>query len=110
MSKEELEMIVFNIVNTAGTAKGLSYEALREAENGNYEKAEELLKEADKALLEAHKIQTGIIQNEVNGSNMEVSVLFVHAQDHLMTSIEAKSLIECMIRMYKRIENLEKVK
>ena len=110
MSKEELEVIVFEIVYTAGAAKGLSYEALGEAEKGNYSKAEELLKEADKSLLEAHNIQTGIIQNEVNGDNMEVSVLFVHAQDHLMTSIEAKSLIECMIRMYKRIEKLEKGK
>ena len=110
MSKEELEVIVFEIVNAAGAAKGLSYEALGEAEKGNYSKAEELLKEADKSLLEAHNIQTGIIQNEVNGDNMEVSVLFVHAQDHLMTSIEAKSLIECMIRMYKRIEKLEKGK
>lgn len=110
MSKEELEVIVFDIVNTAGAAKGLSYEALGEAEKGNYSKAEELLKEADKSLLEAHNIQTGIIQNEVNGDNMEVSVLFVHAQDHLMISIEAKSLIECMIRMYKRIEKLEKGK
>ncbi len=110
MGKEEVEMIVFNIVNTAGTAKGLSYEALGEAEKGNYEKAEELLKEADKSLLEAHNIQTEIIQNEVSGNSMEVSVLFVHAQDHLMTAIEAKSLIECMIRMYKRIESLEKNK
>ncbi|MBP7725716.1 MAG: PTS lactose/cellobiose transporter subunit IIA, partial [Leptotrichiaceae bacterium] len=47
---------------------------------------------------------------EVSGNNIDVSVLFVHAQDHLMTSIEAKSLIECMIKMYKRIENLEKGK
>lgn len=110
MNKEELEMIVFDIVNTAGTAKGLSYEALKEAEKGNYKKSEELLKEADKALLEAHNIQTGIIQNEVSGNNIDVSVLFVHAQDHLMTSIEARSLIECMIKMYRRIGKLEQEK
>ena len=101
MSKEELEVIVFDIVNTAGAAKGLSYEALGEAEKGNYSKAEELLKEADKSLLEAHNIQTGIIQNEVNGDNMEVSVLFVHAQDHLMTSILAKELIAELIAIYR---------
>lgn len=110
MTKEELEIIVFEIVNAAGGAKALAYEALSEAENGNYEKAQELLKEADKFLLEAHEVQTKIIQNEVNGNGIDVSVLFVHAQDHLMTAIEAKSLIECMIRMYKKIENLEKQK
>ncbi|BBM36932.1 PTS lactose/cellobiose transporter subunit IIA [Pseudoleptotrichia goodfellowii] len=108
MDKEKLELIVFDIVNSAGTAKGLAYEALGEAEKGNYEEAEKLLKEADKSLLAAHNIQTEIIQAETSGDNMEVSVLFVHAQDHLMTAVEAKSLIECMIKMYRRIENLEK--
>lgn len=107
MEKEKLEMIVFDIVNSAGTAKGLAYEALTEAEKGNYVKSEELLKESDKMLLEAHNIQTEIIQNEINGENLEVSVLFVHAQDHLMTAIEAKSLIECMIKMHKKIEKLK---
>ena len=91
MDKEKLELIVFDIVNSAGTAKGLAYEALGEAEK--------LLKEADKSLLAAHNIQTEIIQAETSGDNMEVSVLFVHAQDHLMTAVEAKSLIECMIKM-----------
>lgn len=108
MDKEKLELIVFDIVNSAGTAKGLAYEALTEAEKGNYEEADKLLKEADKSLLEAHNIQTEIIQSEASGDNMEVTVLFVHAQDHLMTAVEAKSLIECMIKMYKRIEKLEK--
>lgn len=108
MTKDELEVIVFEIVNAAGGAKGLVYEALGEAEKGNYEKSEELLKEADNYLLQAHEIQTQIIQNEVSGNGIDVSVLFVHAQDHLMTAIEAKSLIENMIKMYKRIEKLEK--
>lgn len=108
MTREELEVVVFEIVNTAGSAKGLAYESLAEAERGNYGKAEELLKEADKFLLKAHEIQTEIIQGEVSGKGIEVSVLFVHAQDHLMTAIEAKSLIECMIRMYRRIDALEK--
>lgn len=107
MDKEKLEIIVFEIVNSAGAAKGLAYEALKEASKGNYEKTEELLKEADKMLLEAHNIQTEIIQNEINGENLEVSVLFVHAQDHLMTAIESKSLIENMIEMYKKINKLE---
>ncbi|MDO5089049.1 MAG: PTS lactose/cellobiose transporter subunit IIA [Leptotrichiaceae bacterium] len=108
MDREKMEMIVFDIVNSAGTAKGLAYEALNEAEKGNWNEAENLLKEADQSLLEAHNIQTEIIQAETAGDNIDVSVLFVHAQDHLMTAVEAKSLIECMIKMYKRIDRLEK--
>jgi len=108
MDKEQMELVVFEIVNSAGTAKGLAYEALSEAEKGDFEKAENLLKEADEALLSAHNVQTEIIQAEVNGKGITPSVLFVHSQDHLMTAIEAKTLIEGMIKMYKRIDELEK--
>ena len=108
MDKEQMELVVFEIVNSAGTAKGLAYEALSEAEKGDFEKAENLLKEADEALLSAHNVQTEIIQAEVNGKGITPSVLFVHSQDHLMTAIEAKTLIEAMVKMYKRIDKLEK--
>ena len=108
MDKKQMELVVFEIVNSAGTAKGLAYEALSEAEKGDFEKAENLLKEADEALLSAHNVQTEIIQAEVNGKGITPSVLFVHSQDHLMTAIEAKTLIEGMIKMYRRIDKLEK--
>ena len=93
MDKERMELVVFEIVNSAGTAKGLAYEAL---------------KEADEALLSAHNVQTEVIQAEVSGEGITPSVLFVHSQDHLMTAIEAKTLIEGMIRMYRRIDEMEK--
>ena len=32
MDKEQMELVVFEIVNSAGMAKGLAYEALGEAE------------------------------------------------------------------------------
>jgi cellobiose PTS system EIIA component len=100
---EDMEVIIFEIISQGGTAKGLAYEALAAAEEGNFDKAEELLKEADVCLGEAHKIQTGIIQAEARGEKTEVSVLFVHAQDHLMTAIEAKTLIEHIIKLHKKI-------
>ena len=71
-------------------------------------KAEKLLKKADEALLAAHNVQTEIIQDEVEGRGIAPTVLFVHSQDHLMTAIEAKTLIEEMIKMCKRIDVLEK--
>lgn len=38
---------------------------------------------------------------------MKISLLMVHAQDHLMTAISEISLIEQMIKMLKRIDALE---
>lgn len=105
---ENLEMVIFEIINYGGTAKGLAYEALEAVENQDYALAEQLLAEADENLVRAHQVQTNIIQAEARGEKTEVSVLFVHAQDHLMTAIEAKSLIECIIRLHKKVDALSK--
>lgn len=105
MEKIDMEVIIFEIISQGGTAKGLAYEALEAAEKGDYEKSEQLLKEADEALLQAHNIQTQIIQAEAAGDKTEVSVLFVHAQDHLMTAIEAKTLIEHIIKLHKKLDS-----
>ncbi len=101
---ENMEMIIFEIINYGGTAKGLAYEALEAVENKNYELADQLLKESDENLVRAHKIQTKMIQEEAAGMRHEVSVLFVHAQDHLMTAMEARTLIDYLIKLNKKID------
>ncbi|MFV0551640.1 MAG: PTS lactose/cellobiose transporter subunit IIA [Anaerorhabdus sp.] len=102
---DQMEMIIFEIINYGGTAKGLAYEALEAAEQGDYEKAEQLLKESDENLVKAHQIQTTLIQDEAAGKHHDVTVLFVHAQDHLMTAMEARTLIEYIIKMHKKIDS-----
>lgn len=49
----------------------------------------------------AHKAQTDLLFNEMNGNPTPVNVLLVHSQDHLMTSMLAQELIKEMIIMYK---------
>ncbi len=102
----DIEEVVFHIIGFAGTAKGLAYEALAKAEEGDFEGASKLLSEADENFEEAHKVQTSIIRDEVDGEKIEFSLLLIHAQDHLMTALEARNLIEKMIRMYKQIKKV----
>ena len=104
---DNMEVIIFEIISQGGTAKGLAYEALEAAENGDFKKAEELLKESDECLREAHKIQTEIIQAEARGEKTEVSVLFVHAQDHLMTTMTFKDMAVELIEVHEKLYKLE---
>ena len=104
---EGLELIVFEIISKGGTAKGLVYEALTKSEEGDFDKAQQLLHLADQELKEAHRIQTKLIQEEASGMHHEVTVLFVHAQDHLMTAIEVRTLAENLIRMNQRLHLIE---
>ncbi len=99
----DLEQIVFTIISHAGNARSNSFEALKYAKDGDFTKAETYIKEAGDELLEAHHIQTDLIQREASGDKQDVSLLLMHAEDHLMTAILAKELITEMIDLYKTL-------
>lgn len=97
------------IIASAGDAKGYAFEALTAAENGEFDKADALLKQAKETSTPAHKVQMDMIVDYANGDDKgEVDILMVHAQDHLMTSILAQELIEEIIKLCKKIDVLEK--
>jgi PTS system cellobiose-specific IIA component len=97
----DIEVVAMELVGNAGEARSLAFEALAEAKKGNYEKAEELLEKSKEASLRAHHTQTELICNEADGNKVEIGLLMVHAQDHLMTSILARELITEIIEIYK---------
>ena len=97
----DLETIAMTLVGNAGEGRSLAFEALNEAKKGNFEKAEQLLKESQERTLAAHEIQTQLICNEADGNKTEMSLLMVHAQDHLMTYMLARELITELIEIYK---------
>lgn len=97
----ELEEIVFTIISHAGNAKSLCFKALHLAKRGSFNEAEELIKKANEELCETHEIQNGMIQKEASGERQEVSLLLMHAEDHLMNAMLAKDLIVELIDMHK---------
>lgn len=101
-NKNEAE--IFEIIAHGGNAKSLAYEALNSAAEGNFEEAKKLLDESEHEMAESHKTQTRLIQDEINGEKVDTSLLMIHAQDHLMTALSEKSLIEKMIELYKKLE------
>lgn len=97
----DIEMIAMELVGNAGEARSLAFEALSEAKKNNFEKAEKLLEKSREASLKAHHTQTDLICSEADGNKIEIGLLMVHAQDHLMTSILARELITEIIEIYK---------
>lgn len=96
-----MEENVFPIISLAGESKSLAYEALRLAKENKFDDAEEKMKEADSLLLKSHEFQTNLISREADGEKIEITMLFVHAQDHLMTAMSEKNLIKEMIDILK---------
>lgn len=105
---DEMEQAIMNLIVNAGSVKMHAYEALRKVNEEDYDGAEEEMKKAAEALNEAHNSQTGFIQKEASGEKVELSLLLVHAQDHIMTAISEKNLIEQIIELRKIVNELKK--
>ncbi|HEV5323711.1 TPA: PTS lactose/cellobiose transporter subunit IIA, partial [Streptococcus pneumoniae] len=71
--------------------------------NGTCERCEEEIQLADAALLEAHNLQTKFLAQEASGTKTEITALFVHSQDHLMTSMTEINLIKEIISLRKEL-------
>ena len=73
-----------------------------------YDEADKEMQLANDALAKAHDSQTEMLQKEAAGEKVDFSILFVHAQDHLMTAISEKNLIEQIIELRKVVNTLTK--
>lgn len=102
-----LEMTILNLITNSGEAKSYAMEAIAHAKAGEATLAEKALDEASKHLAQAHKSQTTLIQSEAKGDKVEVSILLVHAQDHLMNAITMRDLASEMVDMYAQIHALK---
>ncbi|KAL0265474.1 UNVERIFIED_CONTAM: hypothetical protein PYX00_010977 [Menopon gallinae] len=102
----DLETIAVEIVANSGSARSSIMEALKMARQSDYEEADKLLAEADQFLVEAHKAQTTLIRHEMKGElkGAELSILLIHAQDHLMTALLAQDLLYSALDLATLIE------
>lgn len=107
MTKEEVQMLSFQIILHAGNARSDAMEALQLAKNGRFEEAAQKMEAADEAFTEAHHMQTNLLHDEANGKTTELSVILIHAQDHLMNALTVKDLAVEMIDMHQKIKRLE---
>lgn len=102
LNREEIALLGFEIVAYAGDARSKLMEGLNAAQEGNYDKAEDMIRAANECILNAHKAQTGLLQQEASGAELDFSVTLIHGQDHLMTTILLKDMMKHMIELYKR--------
>ncbi|HAS1012714.1 TPA: PTS lactose/cellobiose transporter subunit IIA, partial [Enterobacter roggenkampii] len=93
---------VMEIIVNAGQSRSLCFEALHAARQGNIDEAKSLLREADGYARQAHKMQTKLIEQDAGEGRQLMTLIMVHAQDHLMNSLLARELSEEIIHLYQR--------
>ncbi len=101
----EQELVVMEIICNAGEARSLSYEALRLSREQDFEAADERLSQARECINKAHLIQTQLIEEDQGEGKVPMTLVMVHAQDHLMTTILAQEMAVEIVALNKKISN-----
>ena len=101
-----LENTLMELVCFAGNAKSMALRAVMKAENRDMEAAEKLLRNAKEELYKAHTIQTDLMTKEIQGEEIEKSVLLIHAQDHFMAANTVIELGERFLKLYEKLNEV----
>ncbi|WP_462413377.1 PTS lactose/cellobiose transporter subunit IIA [Neobacillus sp. Marseille-QA0830] len=105
MTKEELYNLSFQLILHGGNARSLAMEAIFSAKEKDFTTAFEKLAEAETELGSAHRFQTQLIQAEASGDTLEIPIILVHAQDHLMTAMTLTDLAKELVELRQELHS-----
>ena len=103
--KRDINVIAMEVIMNAGDGRDKIDEALAAIAAGNLAEAAALLTEAEALIGKAHTAQTEVIQSQVSGEDMEYSLLFIHAQDTLMTINTELRMTQKLLPIVKMLLN-----
>lgn len=103
MEKINWEEISLTIITHAGMAKSNAIIAISEAEAGNFTTAAELLASAEKNMITAEKTHMDIIVQEAQGVQHDFKVLFMHAEDQMLTTQVLTILAQKFVNLYQKL-------
>lgn len=105
MEQEEIQVVAFEIILHSGTARTSIHDAFKNMRQNNYEVAEDLLNEANQEITLAHQSQTDLLQKYASGESINMEIIMVHAQDHLMTTMTLKEVAIEMLHLYQKVND-----
>ena len=98
-----IELISFQIISAVGMARSSYIEAIQIAKTGDWEAANDKLKEGESFFNEGHHAHAQLIQQEAAGEKTEFSIILMHAEDQLMSAESFRIIADEFIQLYQKI-------
>ncbi|MES1027526.1 MULTISPECIES: PTS lactose/cellobiose transporter subunit IIA [Bacillus amyloliquefaciens group] len=95
------EQISFQLILHSGNARSNIIQSIRAYKDGRTDESDTFLTKAEEELGIAHDIHFQMIQKEAGGAKTDVSLLFMHAEDHLMSALSMKELVKEMLDLFQ---------
>ena len=100
----DYEQTMMELLINAGEARSSAMMAIQCARKRDWTGADAALAASDTAAKAAHKIQTALIGADEGSGKLPVTLILVHAQDHLMTSMLARELVAELIELHEKMQ------
>src|SRR5699024_2119398 len=95
------EQQIMQIITHGGNARSSCLKAVETAQSNEWDEVETLVEQADERLTKAHQIQTQLIQAEIKGEEVDISLFIIHAQDQLMNVLTDKYISKVLVEESK---------
>lgn len=109
---EDLVMTAFNVIGAVGTAKSCVMESMVLAREGKFEDARNKIKEANEMIKIGEEEHFKVITKESKaiqeGGSVALNLLYIHAEDQLMTTVVLRDTALEMIESNKMIYDLSR--
>ncbi|KOA70187.1 PTS lactose/cellobiose transporter subunit IIA [Pantoea sp. CFSAN033090] len=99
----DYEQTMMELLINAGEARSSAMMAIQCARKRDWTRADAALAASDTAAKAAHKIQTALIGADEGSGKLPVTLILVHAQDHLMNAMLCRELAEELVMLRKEI-------
>ncbi|AUM62438.1 PTS lactose/cellobiose transporter subunit IIA [Spiroplasma monobiae] len=103
MNEIKWDEISMEMISCIGTSKSNAILAIRAAKKNDFDKAKELILEAEIEMSKAHNLHFDIVSREASGEKLDLKLIFIHAEDQMLTTQAMMDLAKEMIEMYKII-------
>lgn len=98
---------LMQLIVKSSKVTSLAMQSMKSALAGDLSSARELLDEAKAKGVEAHNIQTEMIQLEIKGEVSAPTLLAVHAQDHFMNSHLLLEMVGIVVEQQTQMKALQ---
>ncbi len=104
---DELELICFKMISNLGGARSMFMESIVASRNGEFEKAQALIKEGEALRRLGHDVHFDLLTKESSGDKTAINLLLVHAEDQLMSAEVIQLVAEESLIIHQKISQLE---
>lgn len=103
MEENEINQVAMVLIANSGDARSKFMEAIALAKDQDFDQAQDKFDEGKASLRLAHQAQTDLLMQEAGGERVALSLLLLHAQDHLMNAMTVRDFAQELIDLYQRL-------